>query len=104
MTASSPDTFRIEEQGGAVVVDVHAVPGSKRARVAGVHGGALKVCVRAAAEKGKANSALVKMVADAAGVKRAAVKIISGHSSRRKRVRIEGVTAAGLRARILFDT
>ncbi|MHC4252465.1 MAG: DUF167 domain-containing protein [Planctomycetota bacterium] len=96
----SAESYRVDERGGAVVVDVHAVPGSKRGRIAGVHGGALKVHVPAPAEKGRANAALVELMAGAAGVARSAVEIVSGRSSRRKRVRIEGVTAAALRARI----
>ena len=93
-------TYNIEERNGAVYIDVHAVPGSKREGVIGVHGDALKVAVRARPEKGKANAALVALLARVAGAKRSAVEVVSGHSSRRKRVRIEGATAAELRARI----
>lgn len=103
MSAKTPDCRRpdiFRERDGAVLLDVHAVPGSKREGIAGVHGGALKVRVRAAPEKGKANAALVKVIAKAAGVKHSAVEVVSGHASRRKRVRIAGLTAKDLRARL----
>lgn len=97
---SGSPAFNIQERDGAVFVDVHAVPASKREGVVGVHGDALKVAVRARPEKGKANAALVEVMSRVAGVRRSGVEIVSGHSSRRKRVRIEGVSAADFRARV----
>ncbi len=97
---SRASTYNIKERDGAVYIDVHAVPGSKREGVIGVHGDALKVAVRARPEKGKANAALLAVLARVAGVRRSGVEVISGHSSRRKRVRIEGVTADEVRTRI----
>jgi len=97
--SASPD-YRIEWRDGAVFVDVHVVPGSKREGVAGVHGDALKIAVRARPEKGKANASLLEVVSRVVGIRRSAVEIVSGHSSRRKRVRIDGPTADEVRARI----
>ncbi len=98
---SGPGELRLAERDGAVFLDLHAVPGSRREGVAGVHGGALKVTVRAPAEKGRANAALVRVIAGALGVAPSGVEVVSGHTSRRKRVRVEGVTAADLRARLV---
>ena len=97
---SGSRSYHIEERDGAVYIDVHAVPGSRREGVVGVHGGALKVAVRAKAEKGRANAALVDVISRVAGASASAVEIVSGRSSRRKRVRIEGATAAAVRARV----
>ncbi len=98
---SGPGELRLAEREGAVFMEVHAVPRSKREGIVGTHGGALKVTVRAPAEKGKANAALVKVIAGALGVAPSSVEVVSGHTSRRKRVRVEGVTAADLRARLV---
>ena len=95
-----PAAYGIVERDGAVFIDVHAVPGSRNKGVVGVHGDALKVAVHARAREGKANAALVEALARVAGVRRSAVDVVSGHASRRKRVRIEGVTAAEVRARV----
>jgi len=95
-----PPAYRIEGRDGAVFVEIHVVPGSKREGVVGIHGDALKIAVRARPEKGKANASLVAALSRVVGVRRSAVEIVSGHSSRRKRVRIDGPTADEVRARI----
>ncbi|MHC5055636.1 MAG: DUF167 domain-containing protein [Planctomycetota bacterium] len=98
MSAVPP--YRVERRGRVVCVDVHVVPGSKREGVIGVHGEAVKVAVRARPEKGKANAALVELVSRIVGVRRSVVEVVSGRSSRRKRVSIEGATEAVVRSRI----
>ena len=97
---SGEGELAMHETAGGVLLDVHAVPGAKREGVAGVHGGALKVTVHAAPEKGKANAALVKVIAKATGVAPSSVEVVSGHTSRQKRVRVEGLSAPQLIARI----
>lgn len=76
---------------GDVVVAVYVQPGASRPGVVGPHGDALKVRVTAAPERGKANAALVGLLADALAVRPADVEVVSGHASRRKRVRLRGV-------------
>ena len=71
---------------------IKVVPKSSRDRVAGRVGGAVKVCVTAAPEKGKANKAVVGVLAKALGVPRSAVRIIAGRTSPRKTVEITGLS------------
>ncbi len=73
---------------------------AKADRVAGVHGGALRAEVSAARERGKANEALVKLVAAALGIPRRDVEIVKGGMSRDKVVRVAGLKASDLRRRI----
>lgn len=47
---------------------------------------------------GKANDALCRLIAKAAGVAPSRVSVVHGHTSRDKRVRVEGVDEAALRA------
>ena len=47
--------------------------GARRSEVVGVHGGALKVAVQAPPDKGKANRAVVELLAEALGVPLSAV-------------------------------
>ncbi len=68
---------------------VHAQPGARRSEVRGVHGGALKISLRARAIEGAANEALIEFLAGALQVSRSRCAIVSGHTSRKKRVRIE---------------
>ena len=57
-------------------------------RIAGLHGEALKLSVTAAPEDGKANKAVIALLARALGVKKHDVSIISGQTSRTKSVKI----------------
>ena len=76
----------------AVVVEVHAQPGAKRATVTLDAVGALRVAVTAPADTGRANAAVIEALAGALGVRRTSIVIVSGHTSRRKRIRVEGVS------------
>ncbi len=80
------------DDGDAVVLLLHVVPGAKRTEVAGVHGegsGArLRVRLAAPPVDGKANAELRRFLADAYGVPLARVSIERGESSRQKTVRI----------------
>jgi uncharacterized protein (TIGR00251 family) len=60
-------------------------------------GDRLRVAVTAPPVDGAANAAVIEALADAFGVRKAAVTIVRGETGRRKTVRIEGATAAALR-------
>lgn len=70
---------------------VKVVPGSSRDCIAGWLAGTLKVRVKADAEKGKANRAVEDLVAEALGLSKESVRIISGKSSPRKLIEIQGL-------------
>ena len=80
--------FSLPRDGG-VEFGVVSSPGSSRSLVAGVMGGDLKVRVRAAPERGKANREIEEVIARALGVGRSKVRVSAGAASRRKRVRVE---------------
>jgi uncharacterized protein len=68
--------------------------GARRTELVGRHGDAWKVRVSAPPEGGRANDAVLSLVADRAGVPRRAVSIVSGHSSRDKVVQVDGIDRA----------
>jgi len=68
------------------------VPGASRSRVVGEMDGALKVAVAAPPEKGRANKAVIALLARALGVKNAAVRIESGTTSQHKRCHVTGLS------------
>ena len=78
---------------GGVEFAVLASAGSAVSRIRGIHGAALKVALRAAPEKGKANEELLSLLAETFGLPRHQVTLISGQTSRKKRVRVLGLTA-----------
>ncbi|HYG78523.1 MAG TPA: DUF167 domain-containing protein [Planctomycetota bacterium] len=85
---------------GGVTLEILASPGSSVSRVRSVHGNTLKVAVRAAPEKGKANAEIEEVLAAFFGVPQSQVAVISGQTSRNKRVQINGVDAAAASAKI----
>jgi uncharacterized protein len=75
--------------GANLELSVHAQPGAKRTEVAGAHGEALKIRVHARAVDGAANEALLEFLAGELQVQRKRCVLISGQTSRQKRVLIE---------------
>jgi len=78
------------EEDGAFSFDVRVVPRASQSAVAGEHGGALRVRVAAPPVDGAANEELVRTLAKALNVPPRAVEIVSGLSSKTKRVRVRG--------------
>ena len=66
-------------------------PGAARASVVGRHGGAWKVRVAAAPEDGKANAAVVRLLAATLALPLRDIEIVSGHGSRDKTVALQGI-------------
>ena len=86
--------------GKGVTLRLHIQPGAKKTEVVGLHGEALKIRLAAPPVDGKANTCLIAFLADRLGVARAAISLLSGESSRAKRVHVSGVTGAEARARL----
>jgi hypothetical protein len=87
-----------------VRVAIRVKPGSSRTAVGGRYAGsALIVAVTARAVDGKATEAALRAIADAFGVRRAAVTLVAGATSRDKVVLISGEAAelAGRHAALL---
>src|SRR5205809_7153053 len=70
---------------------LRVAPGAARASVVGRHGDAWKVRVAAPPEGGRANDAVVRLLADALALPREAVTLVSGHGARDKIVELAGV-------------
>jgi uncharacterized protein len=81
---------------GVVRITVRVRPGSARPGVAGEHDGALVVRVQERAMDGQATAAALAAVAAAFGVRRRAVTLIAGASSRTKIVDVAGADPAVL--------
>lgn len=82
----------VEGDDGAVHITVRVQPGARHPSVGGSVDGALVVRVSARAVDGKATEAAMRAVADAFGVHRRAVSLVTGSTSRRK---VLDVVAAG---------
>jgi uncharacterized protein (TIGR00251 family) len=74
-----------------VILSVHVVPRAARNEIVSVEGETLKIRVTAPPVKGKANQALVELLAENLGVRKNQIEIVSGHKARRKMVKVESV-------------
>ena len=84
----------INEANNAVEFQIRVVSRASRTEIVGELAGAVKVRVSSPPVDGAANAELVKLFAKTLGVGKSSVEIVSGQTSKTKRIRITGVTAA----------
>jgi uncharacterized protein len=84
--------LELQTREGAVIFSVRVQPRASKDEIAGVMEGALKVRLRAPALEDRANEALCEYMAQLLKTPKSAVRILSGHHSRSKRVEVRGVT------------
>ena len=73
---------------------LRVAPGSRRPGIAGRHGDGWKVRVAQPPEDGRANDAVVALLAETLELPRGAVSIVSGHAARDKIVTVDGIASA----------
>ena len=76
----------VKAQNGASVVSCHVQPNASRTSIVGMYGEELKVSLKTPPVDGKANKELCRFFADEFGLPGSSVQLISGQTSRRKRV------------------
>jgi uncharacterized protein (TIGR00251 family) len=79
-------------------ITVRLQPRARRDEVVGERDGRVVIRVTAPPVDGKANEALCRLIAKAAGVAPSRVSVVRGHGAREKIVRVEGVGEEELRA------
>lgn len=84
--------------GATFAVKVH--PRAKRNAISGELGDALKLSLTAPPVEGRANEACIEFLAKFLNVARSSVTIAAGESSRRKVVRVTGLSAEEVRKRL----
>lgn len=90
----------INESSGRNTFAVKIHPRAKNNAITGEVDGALKVSLTAPPVDGKANEACIEFLAKLLKVPRSSITIASGQSSRRKVVRVSGLSAQELQSRI----
>ena len=76
-----------------ITLNIYVQPGSKVAQICGTFADALKIKINAKAVDGKANQALIEIMAKLFKLPKSQVQIISGEKSRHKRVKLIGILA-----------
>jgi uncharacterized protein len=81
-------------------VRLRVSPGANSAHVVGRHGEAWKVRVAASPEGGRANEAVVRLLAETLSLPREAVTLVSGHGARDKIVQLTGLDPTQIERRL----
>jgi uncharacterized protein (TIGR00251 family) len=77
--------------GASTRVRLRVSPGSRKTELAGRHGDGWKIRVSAPPEGGRANDAVLELLAARVGLPRRALTIVSGQRSRDKVVEMAGI-------------
>jgi uncharacterized protein (TIGR00251 family) len=78
------DDLELTPTANGTRIRLRVKPGARKTAIVGVHGGALKVAVEAAPEKGRANRAVVRLLAETLDLPTSAVTIAVGETSQDK--------------------
>jgi uncharacterized protein len=81
-------------------IELTVSPGAARSELVGRHGDGWRARVAALPERGRANRALVDLLAEALGVPRDRVTVVAGQTARRKVVEVDGLDAAEIDRRL----
>lgn len=90
--------IQIHSEGA--LLHLHVKPKASRSGVIGVHDDRLKVAVTAAPERGKANAAVVDVIAKELGLRRSQLSILAGETSALKSLLIRDIAPEELRRRV----
>jgi uncharacterized protein len=82
----------LESHPEGTILPVRAQPGARRNEIRGEQDGMLKVCVTQSPEKGKANKAVIELLAKTLKLRKSQIELISGETSHQKRFLIRDIT------------
>jgi uncharacterized protein (TIGR00251 family) len=80
----------VHPSSSPTILHFHVQPRASRTEVVGWHGDAIRIRLAAPPVDGAANAALLAFLADTLAVPRTSVHLVSGSTSRRKRIAITG--------------
>ena len=81
-------------------ISIRVTPSASRDAVIGWQGDVLRLRVAAPAQRGKANEAVLRLLAAALGIERRRLRIVRGQTSRQKVVFVDGLDEAEIQARL----
>ena len=100
MGVGGVEAIRMTPSGPGTIIKVSARPGARRSAILGPHGDSLRVAVRAAPERGRANTELESVLASALGIPPSSVSVVRGSTSRTKSVLLDGMAIGTARERL----
>jgi len=95
--------IELTQNAAGVLIPLKVVPGASRDRVLGEWNGRVRICVAAPPEGGKANEAVIRLIADMLGIPRKSVALLKGSASPLKTLQVRGVTPSRVLAALKSD-
>lgn len=83
--------IRLDRAATGTIIPVRAQPGARQTTIVGEHDGVLKIAVAAPPDKGKANEAIIVVLAKSFDLPKSAVKLLRGPTSRQKKFLLDGL-------------
>lgn len=93
--------FKITDAQKGAAFAVHVIPRAKKNEIVGRMGNAIKVRLTAPPVEGKANEALIAFLAEKLDVRKSAIEIVAGLTSRDKMVCVLGLSPDEVNKRLL---
>jgi uncharacterized protein (TIGR00251 family) len=90
----------ISDAADGAILSVKVIPRAGSTRLAGARDGALLIRLAAAPVEGAANAELIAFLARLLDLPKRDVVVVSGDANRSKRVKVMGLNAAQVRARL----
>ena len=88
------------QKGKSVRVAVKVTPNAGRNEITGCKEGVWQIKIQAPPDKGKANKELVDFLAETMDIKKSAVMIVQGSTSRHKVLAVEGLSGEEIQKRL----
>jgi uncharacterized protein (TIGR00251 family) len=94
--------FKLHDGKGGAALTVRVTPRARKSEISGFRAdGTLKIRVTAPPVEGKANAAVIKLIASVLSVRKRNIEIVAGHKGLDKIISIMDMTAAEVERRIL---
>ena len=90
----------LHEDPAGVLLTLHVIPNAPKTQIIGPHGDSLKIKIHAPPVDGKANQEIICFFAELFKIPKSRVILVSGETSKAKRLRLEGLDAAEVREKI----
>lgn len=80
------------QKDGSIIFGVHVIPRASRSEIVGQHDDSLKVRICSPPVDGAANAEIIRLFSKHFGVSKSEVSIVSGETSKKKRIKIENLS------------
>ncbi len=93
----------IQKTSDGIILSVKVIPKSRRDEIVGKVGESLKVKLTQAPERGKANKALIELLARVLNLRKSDIVLIKGEAARNKLLKIKGITVSEIKRTFKLD-